>query len=80
LDLVRVADDDDIDRLIDEIKIMCSLDHPNIVCLEEVYEGARLSLLRSWMCSTCETDSECCCLLAFKGSHPSGLEVGKLYV
>jgi len=50
LDLVRVADDDDIDRLIDEIKIMCSLDHPNIVCLEEVYEGDSELYLAQELC------------------------------
>jgi calcium-dependent protein kinase len=50
LDLVRVAADDDIDRLIDEIKIMCSLDHPNIVCLEEVYEGDSELYLAQELC------------------------------
>ena len=40
LDLGGINDDDAaIDLLLNEIKIMCSLDHPNVVCLEEVFEG-----------------------------------------
>jgi len=38
LDLKGLARND-IDALLSEIKIMCSLDHPNVVCLEEVFEG-----------------------------------------
>lgn len=51
LDLVRVANDEDIDRLTDEIKIMCSLDHPNIVCLDEVYEGDSELYLTQELCT-----------------------------
>ena len=50
LDLVRVADDIHLDRLLDEIKIMCALDHPNIVCLEEVYEGDSELYLTQELC------------------------------
>lgn len=51
LDLVRVADDGiHLDRLLDEIKIMCALDHPNIVCLEEVYEGDSELYLTQELC------------------------------
>ena len=45
-----VADDDHLDRLLDEIKIMCALDHPNIVCLEEVYEGDSELYLTQELC------------------------------
>lgn len=50
LDLVRVSDDGHLDRLLDEIKIMCALDHPNIVCLEEVYEGDSELYLTQELC------------------------------
>jgi len=50
LDLSLVADDDHLDRLLDEIKIMCALDHPNIVCLEEVYEGDSELYLTQELC------------------------------
>lgn len=45
-----VANDDHLDRLLDEIKIMCALDHPNIVCLEEVYEGDSELYLTQELC------------------------------
>ena len=50
LDLDQVADDAHLDRLLDEIKIMCALDHPNIVCLEEVYEGDSELYLTQELC------------------------------
>jgi len=50
LDLDQVADDGHLDRLLDEIKIMCALDHPNIVCLEEVYEGDSELYLTQELC------------------------------
>uniref|UniRef100_A0A6U6KNF2 Protein kinase domain-containing protein n=1 Tax=Odontella aurita TaxID=265563 RepID=A0A6U6KNF2_9STRA len=39
LDLSNVRTDDELRRLREEIFIMCQLDHPNIVRLEEVYEN-----------------------------------------
>jgi calcium-dependent protein kinase len=39
LDLGLVRDEKDLQALRDEIFIMCQLDHPNIVRLEEVYES-----------------------------------------
>ena len=48
LDLDMV--DGNLDRLLDEIKIMCALDHPNIVCLEEVYEGDSELYLTQELC------------------------------
>lgn len=50
LDLVRVSDDGHLDRLLDEIKIMCALDHPNIINLEEVYEGDSELYLTQELC------------------------------
>ena len=44
LDLKGLAKND-IDALLGEIKIMCSLDHPNVVCLEE----GKSSLLSSYV-------------------------------
>jgi calcium-dependent protein kinase len=35
LDLGHLRNSHDLDILLDEVKIMCALDHPNIVCLEE---------------------------------------------
>ena len=39
MDLGLICSDAAIDQLKEEIQIMCQLDHPNIVRLEEVYEG-----------------------------------------
>lgn len=50
LDLSLVTSDKDMDRLLDEIKIMCCLDHPNVVCLEEVYEGENELFLTQELC------------------------------
>lgn len=50
LDLELVTSDEDLDRLLDEIKIMCCLDHPNVVCLEEVYEGEKELFLTQDLC------------------------------
>jgi len=53
LDLQCVATSDDtadLDRLLNEIKIMCCLDHPNVVCLEEVYEGDSELFLTQELC------------------------------
>ena len=71
LDLDRVGDagddgddenDADLNRLLDEIKIMCCLDHPTIVCLEEVFEGENCLYLTQELCEgmftlTCATHS-----------------------
>ncbi|KAL7539437.1 hypothetical protein ACHAXR_009295 [Thalassiosira sp. AJA248-18] len=50
LDLKDINSDDDMDRLLDEIKIMCCLDHPNVVCLEEVFEGENELFLTQELC------------------------------
>mmetsp|Transcript_11799 Transcript_11799/g.24897 ORF Transcript_11799/g.24897 Transcript_11799/m.24897 type:complete len:773 (-) Transcript_11799:166-2484(-) len=50
LDLSLIDNDVDLERLFDEIKIMCALDHPNIVCLEEVYEGGSELYLTQELC------------------------------
>jgi len=50
LDLRCVTRDEDLDRLLDEIKIMCCLDHPNVVCLEEVFEGKHELFLTQELC------------------------------
>jgi len=50
LDLGLVTSDEDLDRLLDEIKIMCCLDHPNVVCLEEVFEGENELFLTQELC------------------------------
>lgn len=50
LDLTLVLTDEDMDRLLDEIKIMCCLDHPNVVCLEEVFEGENELFLTQELC------------------------------
>jgi len=49
LDLKGLAQDD-IDALLGEIEIMCSLDHPNVVCLEEGKSTLLLShgYLQTW--------------------------------
>ncbi|EJK52697.1 hypothetical protein THAOC_28001 [Thalassiosira oceanica] len=49
LDLKGLARND-IDTLLGEIKIMCSLDHPNVVCLEEVFEGEDELFLTQELC------------------------------
>lgn len=49
LDLQGLARND-IDTLLGEIKIMCSLDHPNVVCLEEVFEGEDELFLTQELC------------------------------
>lgn len=51
LDLGLVTKDEDLERLLDEIKIMCALDHPNVVCLEEVFEGENELFLTQELCS-----------------------------
>mmetsp|Transcript_9947 Transcript_9947/g.17883 ORF Transcript_9947/g.17883 Transcript_9947/m.17883 type:complete len:740 (-) Transcript_9947:138-2357(-) len=50
LDLRLVTRDGDLDRLLEEIKIMCCLDHPNVVCLEEVFEGENELFLTQELC------------------------------
>jgi len=50
LDLTLVLTNEDMDRLLDEIKIMCCLDHPNVVCLEEVFEGENELFLTQELC------------------------------
>eukprot|EP00571_Detonula_confervacea_P014466 CAMPEP_0172305464 /NCGR_PEP_ID=MMETSP1058-20130122/6739_1 /TAXON_ID=83371 /ORGANISM="Detonula confervacea, Strain CCMP 353" /LENGTH=667 /DNA_ID=CAMNT_0013017069 /DNA_START=202 /DNA_END=2206 /DNA_ORIENTATION=+ len=50
LDLDLVTRDEDLNRLLDEIKIMCCLDHPNVVCLEEVFEGENELFLTQELC------------------------------
>ncbi|KAL7544902.1 hypothetical protein ACHAWF_008268 [Thalassiosira exigua] len=50
LDLGLVTSDDDLDRLLDEIKIMCCLDHIHVVCLEEVFEGENELFLTQELC------------------------------
>ena len=50
LDLDLVNTDEDMDKLLDEIKIMCQLDHPNVVCLEEVFEGENELFLTQELC------------------------------
>ena len=76
LDLGLVTSDEDMDRLLDEIKIMCCLDHPNVVCLEEVYEGENELFLTQELCeggdlfdrlddqsNFCFTEAECARLI-----------------
>lgn len=50
LDLSLVTSDEDLNRLLDEIKVMCSLDHPNVICLEEVFEGENELYLTQELC------------------------------
>ena len=50
LDLGLVTSEEDLNRLLEEIKIMCALDHPNIVCLEEVFEGDSELYLTQELC------------------------------
>ena len=54
LDLGLIKDNEDEDTLLntllDEIKIMCQLDHPNVVCLEEVFEGESELFLTQELC------------------------------
>jgi len=50
LDLSLVTNEQDLNSLLDEVKIMCALDHPNIVCLEEVYEGDTELYLTQELC------------------------------
>lgn len=49
LDLCQLKNEHGI--LLDEVKIMCALDHPNIVCLEEVYEGDNVLYLTQELCT-----------------------------
>ena len=51
LDLSDLKDKDDLHRLLEEVKIMCALDHPHIVCLEEVYEGESELYLTQELCT-----------------------------
>jgi calcium-dependent protein kinase len=51
LDLSHLKNKHDLDVLLDEVKIMCALDHPNIVCLEEVYEGDSELYLTQELCT-----------------------------
>ena len=51
LDLSNLKNKDDLHRLLEEVKIMCALDHPNIVCLEEVYEGDSELYLTQELCT-----------------------------
>lgn len=50
LNLAPLTKDEDLNRLLDEIKIMCCLDHPNVVCLEEVFEGENELFLTQELC------------------------------
>jgi hypothetical protein len=51
LDLSNLRNKEDLNSLIEEVKIMCALDHPNIVCLEEVYEGDSELYLTQELCT-----------------------------
>ncbi|KAL3791803.1 hypothetical protein HJC23_002434 [Cyclotella cryptica] len=51
LDLGHLKNSHDLDVLLDEVKIMCALDHPNIICLEEVYEGDSELYLTQELCT-----------------------------
>ena len=50
LDLSEVESEDNIRQLREEIAIMCQLDHPNIVRLEEVYESMNEIYLVQELC------------------------------
>ena len=51
LDLSDLRNKEDLNTLLEEVKIMCALDHPNIVCLEEVYEGDSKLYLTQELCT-----------------------------
>ena len=51
LDLSNLRNKEDLNKLLEEVKIMCALDHPNIVCLEEVYEGNSELYLTQELCT-----------------------------
>jgi calcium-dependent protein kinase len=51
LDLGLVGTADGLKQIREEIHIMCQLDHPNIVRLEEVYEGSNEIFLVQELCS-----------------------------
>mmetsp|Transcript_4264 Transcript_4264/g.6252 ORF Transcript_4264/g.6252 Transcript_4264/m.6252 type:complete len:387 (+) Transcript_4264:68-1228(+) len=51
LNLMDVDTDVGKMQLIEEIDIMCMLDHPNIVCLEEIYESENIIYLVQELCT-----------------------------
>lgn len=51
LDLGLIADERKLQALRDEVGIMCQLDHPNIVRLEEVYESESEIFLIQELCT-----------------------------
>jgi len=76
LDLGLVKDQEGLERLRDEIYIMCQLDYPNIVQLVEAYESDTEIYLIQHLCSGGDhfdrldeqpdfhyTEAQCCCLV-----------------
>jgi len=50
IELEHITDETSLKQLREEIEIMCELDHPNIVRLEEVYEGHNTIYLVQELC------------------------------
>ena len=51
LELCRIKTEKGLQQLQDEIAVMCQLDHPNIVRLEEVYESSTVIYLVEELCT-----------------------------